>query len=419
MNNLGILKKNRDVLLLAEAIGWLHDYRKCTDEHLKAQSQDLCKKVKPFPSNVLSKIYSDLSSINLHICINNIQCKSSLLELLNKRYQGLLGQYLRRCHNTSHFDKQEPTNGKQKYMCTSISTPFGFEKKVGQCLTSKLLRLPWRNLIQYNAEKRKKLRKELEELFLQGLGDTRRPVNEVDLWSWGLLVGSLYKAALAGSLLRDQHVDSEKLQWRLLCIRFDGPGFFLKALRIPDLLARQELLKKGLDSVRELLEVEYPLGSEVYRDENGNVFVVPDLANLLELTDENDNSMRDLILEKFQSEVEGEIQPHVELETEPWWGQDPEYRVKRSNGIPLVDKLPDIANFLIKSMLYNLILIQCLSIGITTFQISALCAVCDHKDQMLKPQSVRFVRFVKKDVLGAQKNGLLNFSMNLVMNLIM
>ena len=135
MNNLGILKKNRDVLLLAEAIGWLHDYRKCTDEHLKAQSQDLCKKVKPFPSNVLSKIYSDLSSINLHICINNIQCKSSLLELLNKRYQGLLGQY-RNVATILLISTSKSQQMASKNICALVSVPLLALKKVGVLLAS-------------------------------------------------------------------------------------------------------------------------------------------------------------------------------------------------------------------------------------------------------------------------------------------
>lgn len=38
MNSLQILAQHRDALLLAEAIGWLHDYRKCSDEHLKVQA---------------------------------------------------------------------------------------------------------------------------------------------------------------------------------------------------------------------------------------------------------------------------------------------------------------------------------------------------------------------------------------------
>jgi hypothetical protein len=38
MNHLDVLVQHRDNLLLAEAVGWLHDYRKCSDEHLKAQA---------------------------------------------------------------------------------------------------------------------------------------------------------------------------------------------------------------------------------------------------------------------------------------------------------------------------------------------------------------------------------------------
>ena len=51
--------------------------------------------------------------------------------------------------------------------------------------------------------------------------------------------------------------------------------------------------------------------------------MVPDLRNLLELTDENDNSMRDLIL-KFQSEVEVKYNP-LSWKLNPG-GTDPDIR---------------------------------------------------------------------------------------------
>lgn len=44
-NKLGILAENRQALLLAEAIGWLHDYRKCSEEHLQTQSPGITPQV--------------------------------------------------------------------------------------------------------------------------------------------------------------------------------------------------------------------------------------------------------------------------------------------------------------------------------------------------------------------------------------
>ncbi|MCI0350954.1 MAG: hypothetical protein L0Z53_16125 [Acidobacteriales bacterium] len=43
MNQLDVLIQppNRNALFLAEAIGWLHDYRKCSDEQLRVQAGNL------------------------------------------------------------------------------------------------------------------------------------------------------------------------------------------------------------------------------------------------------------------------------------------------------------------------------------------------------------------------------------------
>ena len=49
-----------------------------------------------------------------------------------------LYQYLRRCHYTAHFDKQEPVDGEQSYPGTKISSPFGFERDIPDNLTKKL-----------------------------------------------------------------------------------------------------------------------------------------------------------------------------------------------------------------------------------------------------------------------------------------
>lgn len=333
--SLKILQDNRDALLLAEALGWLHDYRKCSEEHLQTQAPG--SKTQALPRSELSKQQPNLQNISL--ALPTVQSSSrTITSLLDDKTwsQDTLGQFLSRCHNTAHFDKQEPVGGEQNYPGTQISSAFGFEKSVGTTLTARLWSLPWITLEDTPTSNRQDLREKISTLFAQTVADSRRPINEVDLWSWGLLVGALYKSALAGALLGYQP-QANDLHWRLLGIRVNGLDYLAGAVRIPDLLARQELLTNGLDRVRDLLEVTYPLGSEVYRDENGSVFVVPNIANLLEITDEHGTSLRELILKTFSKgtvkgqpvlQVDGEILPQIELEQQPWWGQDPDWEAK-------------------------------------------------------------------------------------------
>lgn len=351
MNQLAILGKHRDDLLLAEAIGWLHDYRKCSEEHLKAQAPG--SRTQALPRTHLTNSQPHLQHISL--ILPPVQPASrAVIDLLDDRTwnQDALGQFLSRCHNTAHFDKQEPAGGEQNFPDTQISSPFGFERLVGTGLTNSLWSLPWMDLQQVTTN-RKNLRESIGALFSQTIADSRRPINEVDLWSWGLLVGALYKSALAGALLHGGPPAARDLRWRLLGIRLDGLNYLLNAARIPDLLARQELLTNGLTRVRELLEVTWPLGSEVYRDENGSIYVVPNVSDLLERSDNNGTSLRTLIQQAFAQgtvkgrpnlQLGGEMMPHLELEPTPWWGQDPGW----PNSVN--DELPDISGFLARQI---------------------------------------------------------------------
>jgi hypothetical protein len=281
VNSLQVLADNRDALLLAEAIGWLHDYRKCSEEHLKTQAPG--SKTQGLPRRELSNQQPGLQNISL--ALPTVQSFSqTVIDLLNDRCQDTLGQFLSRCHNTAHFDKQEPVGGEQNYPGTQISSAFGFERPVGTNLKTRLWNLPWSKLATL-ASDRQNLREAISTLFAQAVADSRRPINEVDLWSWGSLVGALYKSALAGSLLTGRVPSAQDLRWRLLSVRVDGLAYISNVARVPDLLTRQKLLSDALDQVRTLLEVQYPLGSEVYRDQDGSIFIVPDVLDLLSIED--------------------------------------------------------------------------------------------------------------------------------------
>lgn len=344
MNPLDILARHRNEILLAEAIGWLHDYRKCSDEQLQVQAANLSGQ-QALPRLELAGKYPQLTSINLQLPIQSTP--RTVIDLLdgNTWNTDLIGPFLSRCHNTAHFDKQEPIGGKQNYPGTQISTVFGFETAVRANLTRDLWALPWNNLTAYNAANRSSLRTAIQPLFTAVSADTRRPINEVDLWSWGLLVGGLYKSALAGALLTGNTPAARDLHWRLLDIRVNGLDYLLNVVRIPDLLARRELLSQSLNDVRELLEVTFPIGSEVYRDENGSTYVVPDVSDLLEMTDGGGTSLRTLVLQAFEQgtvrdkprlQLGAEIVPHLELEQHPWWGQDPGWPNSSNDVLPEV-----------------------------------------------------------------------------------
>lgn len=342
MSKLDLLARYQNELLLAEAIGWLHDYRKCSDEQLKGSGLERKKLLSQFPA--LSGVALNLlgQTEQLEQLLNNWKDKvedSTATKLL---------RFLSRSHNTAHFDKQESVGGQRNYPNDKISTPFGFEKNVLGNLTNQLWHLPWNDINSYSSAKRETLREAVSALFSQTVADTRRPINEVDLWSWGLLVGTLYKAALAGALLTGNTPPARDLRWRLLSIRVNGLDYLLNVAHISDLLVRHQLLVGALDKVRHLLENHYPLGAEVYRDEDGSIYVVPDMTDLLEQTNSEGKTLRTLVEQAFavgtfrnnpNLRIGGEIIPHIELEASSWWGQDPHWPNSFNDELPAISEL--------------------------------------------------------------------------------
>lgn len=351
MSDLETLARHRDAILLAEAVGWLHDYRKCSDEHLRSHASN--KSGGGLPRPELENRFSQLKGATLTLGGNT----APLLDLLNERTKptlGFLGKWLARCHRSAHFDKQEPQGGKgeQPYPGTKISSPFGYERDVPGGLTQKLWTLPWGRLLGYSPGAREGMLRSIRDLFSQVGADTRRPINEVLLWEWGQTTAALYKAACAGALLGFSPTSEEQLRWRLLSVRVDGLSFLACAHRIADLLARVQLLRDAFDRVKELVEVEYPLGTEVYRDEDGVVLVVPGCEktgcslDLLAVrrSPGDPKTLREIILDEFGGHrgpgVGGECVPRVVLDAQPWWGQAPQKRGQAQQ--PDGDELPPV-----------------------------------------------------------------------------
>lgn len=150
--------------------------------------------------------------------------------------------------------------------------------------------------------------------FVQSVGDTRRPINDITLLDQTASSVALFKASLAQTLLEGYNDPTQyKFHWRFLRIGINRPAFLSKSLRISDISARQNLIKSALDEIRILLEVEYPLGYEIYRDEKGSVFIVPDVDDLLDYETKYKKSLQESVRAIFQEYIKGEATVSLEL----------------------------------------------------------------------------------------------------------
>ncbi|MBK7387441.1 MAG: CRISPR-associated protein Csx11 [Methanothrix sp.] len=348
MNDLDRLSQCRQGLLLAELAAWLHDMGKCSDEHIINQSSN-----KPAEYSFNNKRdYSylldsapTLSILGESITIKELveEARPRVVDDINKSW---LLRALGRCHGAAHVEKEEAEKtGKQLQNDTRLSNVFGFEQTHLSDLSNRLKSLPFSYLTD-----RALFLPAAEFAFSKAPGETRRPENEITLWDWSSMVAALYKSAVSGALIGFKP-DPADLNWRLLSIRFDGFSFFVQNSRLPDLLSRIKLLSQILDEIRQLLEIGYTLGTEVYRDENGSIFVVPgcDKSNctfdLLTLQGRG-KKLIDQILDKSFSVVEGELVPEINIDSKPWWGQDPLHMKKKRQGVRPDDELPPVSNHL-------------------------------------------------------------------------
>ena len=343
----------REALLLAEVAAWLHDWKKCSDEHIRvilwqqyngSQTRQSfrreCPSFQPqsasgLPSSRFGSLFSYVSN-GLIVLLQ--QPPINIADLVRQGRRGredtnlsLAIWLLRKAHHAAHFEKEKRDTEIEGVQCTYaplLSTSFGLEKYQVSGLTARL------NQMGRRITTRADIAENLRSLWELSPGDTRRPINEVTLWDWSSIVAALYKAELARCVLTGQQRQPNQIAWRLLSVRTDGLGYLLSAPSIPDMLAHKKLLTDAWNRVQNLLEETYPLGLEVYRDENGSLFVVPDVAqietSLVDTT--NGKTLHQLIRETFDKgtvkddrrlRVNGEIVPEIHADPQPWNGQPP------------------------------------------------------------------------------------------------
>jgi hypothetical protein len=381
MFDLKELHKHREALLLAEVAAWLHDMGKCTDAFLlpdgigfnasncqgnprvnphkailspqELQRLPYWQRLSPrrgqcarlVEANHNTALWRTLNRLNLRFPmplidlgnIGNVSLEELILwgrPLVADRYvnfRSVLGPALTHlaailgyAHKSAHMEKEDKADGGNS---STITSPFGLARLKIDRLDQKL-----KEVLESMRSPRSQLAYKLKTNFTKAPGDTRRPINEVTLWDWSSIVAALYKAEVARYVLTGQRREPRDIAWRLLSLRTDGLSYLLSAPSIPDLLARRNMLQDGWNRVRRLLEETYPLGLEVYRDENGSVFVVPDIEQLdtALVNSATHKTLGQHILEKFAEgtiendpclAIKGEIVPEVYVDSEPWKGQ--------------------------------------------------------------------------------------------------
>jgi len=299
VSGLALLAQERDKVLLGEIAAWLHDWQKCIPFW-----KGLGATFNPGDISCILENFRPAIPLTSH---GSISLKEMIEQGRNpsraRQSSDLRIRLLGTCHDMAHIDKPEvPGLGKQTELISSV---FGYETlpvEASQHLLNAVNHIEQRDIF---------LRK-LEKAFNHAVGDDRRPINEVTLWDWGSATATLWKAITARYILEKQ--TNGDLNWRILSIDFDGLGFLERAPTIGDLIGRQAAIQSALNDVRALLEVTYPLGNEVYRDENGSAFVVPALDG----DDADGNRLRGLIQSHIldamrQSELGGELRPRIHI----------------------------------------------------------------------------------------------------------
>jgi len=122
---------------------------------------------------------------------------------------------------------------------------------------------------------------EIKSWYSNLLSDSRFPVNDVTLWDQAYMTTSLFKVSLAAMILENSKIEGYKsnpreIKWSILGVQYDKLGLAEKALKPYFINWYRSCVKRIDDKVKEIIEIEYALGNEIYRDETGIYFIVPE-----------------------------------------------------------------------------------------------------------------------------------------------
>ncbi|MFP4435650.1 MAG: CRISPR-associated protein Csx11 [Chloroflexaceae bacterium] len=344
MSQLEDLAQHRDAILLAEIAAWLHMLGKYDWQFIESQCGGTTSyDYQNFMAN-LSAQYPKLFGL-LDPASSEYQAIFSTLPITaptnggvfirdhretNKARQNNLADELTMLLVDAHgrgsnIDKSEIKADFPIQTVPNIylSTAFGFEYQLSPCryrtsalhdeLEAVISQLPnhnWNNIIG-------ELRQKIDGHFRSALAETRLPFNDVTLFDQTASSVSFFKSALAERVVAGKWKplisDSvTQYQWRTLTIPFTGLAYLQNVSGIVDLLGRKNTLTRAQNELRTLIEITYPIGQEIYRDEQTSIFLVPDEAGLLQWQDKNGQSLKTLIQQQVVETTKGDLYPDLQ-----------------------------------------------------------------------------------------------------------
>ncbi|MBZ4664861.1 hypothetical protein [Mahella sp.] len=342
--DLGILADNRDVLLPVEVAMWLHMIGKFYEKFLINHSY-----ARKLPDDLESN-FPDLFKLlaekwlNIPLCkfenIDEPKPKFAIKDIVENHQNGVSNNdsgYLKLMKDAhargSSVEKGILEDGSyhEQQGNVALASAFGYESgfidrdmickrrhELYDFLESKLKELKdyidgtiaW-DLSQWLGW-RSSFIERLKDDFSITVAETRKPVNDVSLWDQTMASVAFLKASLAEVLLNGEYrpptkdVKEEQYKWRTLRVALDGLELISKP-RIGAVLAYRDLINKGFDNIKHLIEVEYPLGFEVYRDVNSILFIIPDIEDILDYKCESNETFENVIRRRFDKEADGEV----------------------------------------------------------------------------------------------------------------
>jgi len=158
------------------------------------------------------------------------------------------------------------------------------------------------------------------------LSDSRFPINDVTLWDQAYMTASMFKAVFAQIFLDPSKFEvyqnnPSSIKWSILGIQYDKLSLAEKGLKPGSIKWYRDKCEEVDNRIKELIEINYAIGNEVYRDETGIYFIVgEDLigekdVKFYKLHDNLDGIKKE-IQEIFSNTFKGETYPAIFL-TEP------------------------------------------------------------------------------------------------------
>lgn len=298
------LLKNRNSILFIELAGLLHDIGKLSKAFLEYrqewQSRPNGYYEDPHDHNYLDReVFKDL----IPLAFTNKEIKDiggfdfgepdfSIEKAVHFHVDPPDGSLITKMLKTADgvdaaIDRNNPLwSAEQKTGNIFRSNVFGYEtgrivtleqqedarKELYKCLGD---RLP-QYLENFNCDDRTKMLDDIKAAFEHGLSDTTRPQNDTTLWEHSYAVASILKGIAVHKLLCRESLDKpEKVRFCILGIGWDGMRFLSYGQKIGDIIGRKNIIEDIKESLKLLIEYEYPVGNEIYSDDDGICFIVP------------------------------------------------------------------------------------------------------------------------------------------------